>query len=209
MKTSTMCLLSVPMLAAGALTLAGCGRSASTPTTVTYRQVGICRTYETPNGIEQAKTNEGFAIFKIESVDNTKYNDLFNFDPGRLYVNQSNAQQMAGNVYEHGSVYSWNRRFVNKDPRFGKAMGVKYVGDTTLAKGEKLDDPGFAVIPVGTNNPSGGPEADQYNYKLEYDTGTNDRGNVQSINEGMLIIKTNPPDAKYSVVDNCKELSLL
>jgi hypothetical protein len=67
--------------------------------------------FETPNGAEEAKANEGFAIFKIETVDNTRYNDLFNFDPGRIYVNQSNVQQTAGNVYEHGSVYSWNRRF--------------------------------------------------------------------------------------------------
>ena len=61
-----------------------------------YHQVGICKTYETPSGTEEAKANEGFAIFKIESVDNSKYNDVFNFDPGRFYVNQSNAQQLCG-----------------------------------------------------------------------------------------------------------------
>jgi hypothetical protein len=208
MKTSTTCFLSVPLLVTGAVALSGCGRSPSAPTTVTYHQIGICRSYETPNGTEQAKTDEGFAIFKIDSVDNTKYNDLFNFDPGRLYVNQSSAQQMAGNVYEHGSVYSWNRRFVNKDPRFGKAMGVKYVAEATIAKGEKLDDTGFAVIPLATNNPTGGPEAEKLNFKLDYDTGTNERGSVQSVNEGMLLVKTNPPDTKYSVAENCKELSL-
>jgi len=197
------------MLVAGSVALSGCGRSTSAPTTVTYHQVGICNSYETANGTEQAKPNEGFAIFKIESVDNTKYNGLFNFDPGRIYVNQSNAQQLAGNQYEHGSVYSWNRRFVNKDPRFGRALGVKYVAEATIPKGQKLDDAGFAVIPLATNNPTGAPEDEQYNIQLAYDTGTDERGSVQSINEGMIIIKSNPPGAKYSVVDNCKNLSLL
>jgi hypothetical protein len=209
MKTSTRCFLSVPMLVAGSLTLSGCGRSTSAPTVVSYHQVGICKAYETPSGKEEAKSNEGFAIFKIETVDNTKYNDAFNFDPGRFYVNQSNAQQAGGNQYEHGSVYSWNRRFVNKDPRFGKALGVKYVADTIIAKGEKIDDAGFALIPLATNNPTGGPEAEKLNFQLAYDTGTSDRGNVQSVNEGMIITKTNPADAKYTVIENCKDLSLL
>jgi hypothetical protein len=208
MKTSTMRFLSVPMLVAGSVALSGCGRSTSAPTSFSYHQVGICKTYETTNGAEEAKPNEGFAIFKIESVDNTKYNDIFNFDPGRFYVNQSNAQQAAGNQYEHGSVYSWNRRFVLKDPRFGKAMGVKYVADAMIPKGEKIDDAGFALIPLATNNPTGGPEAEQLNFQLAYDTGTSDRGNVQSVNEGMILTKTNPADFKYTIVENCKELPL-
>jgi hypothetical protein len=208
MKSSTMGFWSVPMLIAGSIALSGCGRSTSAPTTVAYHQVGICKTFETSNGKEEAKANEGFAIFKIESVDNTKYNDIFNFDPGRFYVNQSTAQQTAGNQYEHGSVYSWNRRWVNKDPRFGKAMGVKYVAEATIAKGEKIDDAGFALIPLATNNPTGGPEAEQLNFQLAYDTGTSDRGNVQSVNEGMILTKTNPADTKYTVVENCKELAL-
>ncbi len=208
MKTSTRCFLSVPVLIAGSIALSGCGRSTSSPTTVSYHQVGICKSYETPNGVEQAKANEGFAIFKIEAVDNTKYNDFFNFDPGRFYVNQSNAQQLGGSKYEGGNVYSWNRRFVNKDPRFGKVLGVKYVSDATISKGEKLDDAGFAVIPLATNNPSGGPEAEALNFKLDYDTGTSERGSTQSVNEGMIITKTNPPDTKYTVVEDCKELSL-
>ena len=208
MKTSTRCFLSVPVLIAGSIALSGCGRSTSSPTTVAYHQVGVCKTYETPSGVEQAKANEGFAIFKIEYVDNTKYNDFFNFDPGRFYVNQSNAQQLGGSQYEGGNVYSWNRRFVNKDPRFGKALGVKYVSDATISKGEKLDDAGFAVIPLATNNPTGGPESEALNFKLDYDTGTSERGSTQSVSEGMIMTKTNPPDSKYTVVEDCKELTL-
>ena len=122
MKTSTISILSVPLLAAGSIALSGCGRSTSAPTTIAYHQVGICKGYQTQGTAEEkAGSNDAFAVFKIESIDNTKYNDLFNFDPGRFYVNQSNAEELKKNVY------SWNCRFVNKDPRFGKAMGVKYV----------------------------------------------------------------------------------
>lgn len=196
-------MLSVPLLIAGSVALSGCGRSTSAPTTITYHQVGICRSYLDLNGTEQkAKPDEGFAVFKIESVDNTKYNDLFNFDPERFYINQSNAEQRKGNVY------AWNRRFVNPDPRFGKAMGVKYIKAATIPKGEKVDDAGFALVPLATNNPTGGPEADALNFQFAYDTGTNERGNIESVSEGMLFVKTNPPDTKYTVIEECKELPL-
>jgi hypothetical protein len=203
MKTSTISILTVPMLIAGSIALSGCGRSTSAPTTITYREVGICTGYQTQGTAEEkAGPNEGFAVFKIESIDNTKYNDIFNFDPQRIYVNQSNAEQQKKNVY------SWNRRFVNPDPRFGKAMGVKYIASSTIPKGEKVDDVGFVLVPLATNNPTGGPEADALNFTLAYDTGTNERGNIESVNEGILFVKTNPPDTKYTVISNCKDLAL-
>jgi len=202
MKASTKCILSVPMLVAGSIALSGCGRSASTPTTITYHQVGVCKTYETPSGAQQAKNNEGFAIFKIESVDNTKYNNSFKFDPGRFYVDQTTVDGKSK------GIYGWDRRFVNKDPRFGKAMGVKYVAEAEIQAGQKLEDAGFALIPLATNNPTGIPEADQYNFQLVYDTGSDDRGNMVSASEGIIFVRTNPADTKWSVVEDCKELPL-
>ncbi len=202
MKASTKCFLSVPMLVAGSIALSGCGRSASTPTTITYHQVGVCKTYETPSGAQQAKNNEGFAIFKIESVDNTKYNNPFKFDPGRFYVDQTTVDGKSK------GIYGWDRRFVNKDPRFGKAMGVKYVAEAEIQAGQKLEDAGFALIPLATNNPTGIPEADQYNFQLVYDTGSDDRGNMVSASEGIIFVRTNPADTKWSVVEDCKELPL-
>jgi len=190
------------MLVAGSIALSGCGRSASTPTTITYHQVGVCKTYETPSGAQQAKNNEGFAIFKIESVDNTKYNNLFKFDPGRFYVDQTTVDGKSK------GIYGWDRRFVNKDPRFGKAMGVKYVAEAEIQAGQKLEDAGFALIPLATNNPTGIPEADQYNFQLVYDTGSDDRGNMVSASEGIIFVRTNPANTKWSVVEDCKELPL-
>jgi hypothetical protein len=203
MKTSTISILSVPLLAAGSIALSGCGRSTSAPTTITYHQVGICTGYQTQGTAEEkAGSNDGFAVFKIESIDNTKYGSLFYLDPERFYVNQSDAEQLKKNVY------SWNRRFVNPDPRFGKAMGVKYITTVTIPAGQKLDDVGFALVPLSINNPTGGPEADALNFKLAYDTGTNERGNIESVNEGIVLVKTNPADTKYTVVPDCKDLPL-
>ena len=89
-----------------------------------------------------------------------------------------------------------------------EGLGHEIRYPTDVAKGEKLDDVGFFPIPLATNNPTGGPEADKYNFKVVYDTGTGDRGNIESVSEGILIEKTNPPDATYSIIENCKELPL-
>jgi hypothetical protein len=90
------------MLVAGSIVLSGCGRSSSNPTNISYRQIGICKGYETPAGPITAAANEGFAVFKIESVDNTKYGSSFSLTPERLYVNQSTPAQAAGNLW------NWN-----------------------------------------------------------------------------------------------------
>jgi hypothetical protein len=90
MKTSHIAIWTLPLLAAGTIALSGCGkRSNANPTTITYSQIGACKTWTSQAGMEaKAKPNEIYAIFKIETVDNTKPSDIFTFDPQRLYVNQ-------------------------------------------------------------------------------------------------------------------------
>jgi hypothetical protein len=198
MKTSAMSFLSVPMLVAGSLALSGCGRSSSEPTNISYRPVGICKGYEAPAGPITAGANKGFAVFKIESVDNTKYGSSFTFFPERLFVNQSPPVLAAGTA---------NRRFVHPDPRFAQTMGFTSIPQTTIPAGEKLDINSVVTIPIGINAPSAGAEANQFSFELAYDTGTGDRGDQLNVNEGIVFTITNPPDAKWSVVENCKELS--
>lgn len=144
--------------------------------------------------------NEGFAVFKIDSIDNTNNGSSFYFDPVRFYVNQSKPE-------DKGNIYRQDRRFMLPDPRIGKALGVKYVDKIDVAKGEKVDDIGFVLIPLGTNNPSGGPDADKYNFNMTFDTGTGDRGTFDSVAEGIKIVKTNPADGQ-TIVDDCKNLAL-
>ena len=121
-------------------------------------------------------------------------------DVERFYINQSNPTQMAQ------GVYNWNRRFLNPDPRFARNLGYTKMENTPLAANEKRDVNSFVVVPLGINNPTEGPEDKQYNYEFVYDTGSNERGNIQSVSEGITFIKTNPPDFKYTVTENCKEL---
>ena len=198
MKTSTMCFLSVPMLVAGSIALSGCGRSSSNPTNISYRPVGICKGYETPDGPVTAGANKGFAVFKIQSVDNTKYDSRFTFAPERLFLNQSPPVLALGTA---------NRRFVHTDPRFAQTMGFTSIPETTLAAGEKHDINSVVLIPLSIINPSGGAEANQFSFELAYDTGVGDKGDQQNVNDGIAFTITNPPDAKWFVVDSCKELS--
>ena len=206
-----MCFLSVSMLVAGSIALSGCGRSPSNPTNISYQQVGICKGYETPDGPITLGANKGFAVFKIESVDNTKYDDDFVFAPARLFVNQFMPAQA------EGSVSKWYRRFVHPEPRFAQIMGYTSVPETTILKGAKLDINSFVLIPISINNSTGVAEANQFSFELAYDTGgeaaydiaTGERSSQTQpgVNEGIVLTKTNPPDSKWSVVENCKELS--
>lgn len=159
----------------------------------------MCKSYDMPTGIATAKTDEAFAVFKIQTIDNTKQNDNFNFDPTHLYVDQSSAEQKTK------SQSFQKRRFGNADPRFAQAMGVKRLEMANINAGEKRDTNGFIVVPVATNNTAGNPESAQYSFDLVYDTSTTEQ---QWGLGGVVLTKTNPPNTKYTIVENCKELAL-
>jgi hypothetical protein len=166
MRPSNTSILSASLLISGSIALSGCGRGA---TTISYRQAGICKAYDTAAGPVRARFDEAFAIFKIEAGDNTKPSESFDFDPTHLYVDQSTPEQRAKTA-----VWDRNRRFVYSDPRFAQNMGVSSAAETTIPGGAKREINGFAVIPLGINNPSGGPEANQYSFELAYDTWSTD-----------------------------------
>src|ERR1700720_3157504 len=123
MKTSNKAILSVPILVAWSIALSGCGkRSATNPTMISYSQVGVCKSYAT----QKAKPNEGFVIFKIETIDNAKQSDTFYLDPERLMVDQTTAE------FQQKDISRRSRRFINADPRFAQAMGVKGLARAAL-----------------------------------------------------------------------------
>jgi hypothetical protein len=95
------------MLVTMSIVLSGCDRGHGDPINISHRQVGICTGYDTAAGPVTARSDEAFAIFKIESVDNTKSSKSFGFDPTHLYVDQSNPEQQAKKA-----VWDRNRRFV-------------------------------------------------------------------------------------------------
>ena len=195
MKTSNIAFLSVPMLVAGSIALSGCGkRSATNPTMISYSQVGVCKSYAT----QKAKPNEGFVIFKIETIDNAKQSDTFYLDPERLMVDQTTAE------FQQKDISRRSRRFIDADPRFAQAMGVKGLARAAFPANEKTDVNSFVIVPLPLDIGLGGPNAKQYSFDLVYDTTTTE---VQVGSKDVVTTKTNAAVAKYPVVENCKELA--
>ncbi|MGA7384391.1 MAG: hypothetical protein WBW81_06785 [Methylocella sp.] len=184
--------------------LSGCGRGSGQPTNISYRQVGICKSFTAASGPVVSKADEGYAVFKIETVDNTKSNKAFAFDPKLLYVDQSTPEQHAKQLWE------WDRRYASMDARFSQGLGVSSAPETTIPAGGKLDVNGYIFIPLGINNPSHGPEENKFAFQLLHDSGTSENtasGQIR-ISEGIVFNKINAADTKGTVVENCKELAL-
>jgi hypothetical protein len=188
------------MLVAGLIALSGCGgRSGTNPTMISYSQLGVCKNYTTLTGNEEkAKLNEGFVIFKIETIDNSKQSDTFHLDPERLMVDQTSAE------FQQKDISRRSRRFINPDPRFAQAMGVKALARAAFPANEKTDVNSFVIVPLPLDIGLGGPNAKQYSFDLVYDTTTTE---VQIGSNEVVTTKTNAAVAKYAVVENCKELA--
>ena len=203
METSRLYFLAVPVLIAVSM-LSGCGRGSGQPTNISYRQVGICKSFVSASGPVTSKADEGYAFFKIQTVDNTKANKAFAFDPKLLYVDQSTPEQHAKQLWE------WDRRYASVDSRIPQSLGISLAAETTVPAGGKLDVNSFVVIPLGVNNPSHGPEANKLAFQLLHDSGTSENtasGQIR-ISEGIVFSKTNAADTNWTVVENCKELAL-
>jgi hypothetical protein len=200
MKTSKVAIWTVLPLAAGAIALSGCGkRSPTNPTVISYDQVGVCKAWTTSAGTEEkARPDEIFAVFKLETIDNSKPSNEFGFDPERIYVNQSTEAQLQKNLSFQ------DRRFMVADPRFVQAMGVSRPERGTIPGNQKLDVNGFFFVPVSANLPADKPPVGNA-FELTFDT-TNPIDQWQSASAGIVMTKTNP-DAKFTEVENCKELA--
>ena len=203
METPRLYFLSVPVLIAVSM-LSGCGKGSGQPTNISYRQVGVCKSYEGASGPVTLRADEGYAVFKIATVDNTKSNKAFAFDPKLLYIDQSTPEQHAKQLWE------WDRRYASTDSRFPQSLGISLAPETTIPAGGKLDANSFLVIPLGINNPSGGPEENKFAFQLLYDSGNSENtasGQIR-VSEGMVFNKTNAADTKWTVSENCKDLAL-
>jgi hypothetical protein len=202
METSRSCFLSVPVFIAGSM-LSACDRGPGLPTNISYRQIGICKGFEAASGPVTSKADEAHAVFKIETVDNTKSNKAFTFDPKLIYVDQSNPDQRGWDVRP---LY---RRFASMDSRIPQSLGVSLAPESMVPPGGKLDVNSFVVILLGLNNPSGAPEANKLAFELLLDsanTGNAEEAEIHAA-KGIVFNKTNAADTKWTVTENCKELS--
>jgi hypothetical protein len=155
------------------------------------------------SGPVTSKADEAHAFFKIETVDNTKSNKAFAFDPKLIYVDQSNPNQKGWDVRP---LY---RRFASMDSRIPQSLGVSLAPESMVPAGDKLDVNSFVVILLGVNNPSGGPEANKLAFELLLDsanTGNAEEAEIHAA-KGIVFNKTNPANTKWTVTENCKELS--
>ena len=95
---------------------------------ISYHQVGICKGYDTAAGSVTTRSDEAFAIFKIEAVDNTKPSGSFDFDPTHLYVDQSTPEQKAnGCVGQESSLCVFGLEIRAEHGRF-ECCGNHYLG---------------------------------------------------------------------------------
>lgn len=202
METSRSCFPFVPAFIAVSM-LSGCDRGPGLAANISYRQIGICKGFEAASGPVTSKADEAHAFFKIETVDNTKSNKAFTFDPRLLYVDQSNPDQKGWDVRP---LY---RRFASVDSRIPQSLGISLAPESTVPAGGKLDVNSFVVILLGVNNPSGGPEANKLAFELLIDsanTGNAEEAEIRAA-KGVVFNKTNAADTKWTVTENCKELS--
>ncbi|MGQ0443784.1 MAG: hypothetical protein ACT4O2_01330 [Beijerinckiaceae bacterium] len=198
-----MYFLSVPVFIALSM-LPGCGKGSSQPANISYSQVGICKGFQAASGPVVSKADEGYAFFKIASVDNSKSGKPFIFDPKLLFIDQSTPETHAKQLWE------WDRRYASTDSRFPQSLGIKLAPESTVPAGGKLDVNSFVVIPLGINNPSHGPVEYTLAFGLLYDSGNSENtasGQIR-ISEGIVFDRTNTDDSKWTVVEDCKELAL-
>jgi hypothetical protein len=132
METSRSCFPFVPAFIAVSM-LSGCDRGPGLAANISYRQIGICKGFEAASGPVTSKADEAHAFFKIETVDNTKSNKAFTFDPRLLYVDQSNPDQKGWDVRP---LY---RRFASVDSRIPQSLGISLAPESTVPAGGKLD----------------------------------------------------------------------
>ncbi|SFK27447.1 hypothetical protein [Methylocapsa palsarum] len=188
--------------AAAAIALAGCDKAPPGQTGITFRQIGVCKGFETASGKVTAPNGQAFAVFKVQELDNSKTAKGFLFDPANLYVDQSNATQKAGKV---GDL---NRRFSAPDTRLTQTTGAAKLDKVTVPSGEKKSVDGVTYTAIETNNPTGGPDAKQFDLSLLYDDWTSEKvytpeGWVSQV----VLTKLNPSDT-FTVVEDCKSLPI-
>ncbi|MGH6864517.1 MAG: hypothetical protein ACRECN_09695, partial [Methylocella sp.] len=132
------------------------------------------------------------------TIDNAKQNSVFYLDPERLMIDQTTAE------FQQKDISRRSRRFVDVDPRFVQAMGVKGLARAAFPANEKTDVNSFVIVPLHLDIGLGGPNAKTYSFDLLYDTTTTE---VQVGKNDIVTTKTNAAVTKFPVTENCKELS--
>ena len=132
-----------------AVMLIGCDNPS--PALVKYEQRGACNGFTSDGVATTAGPNRAYVVFRISTVSNTGSKPVdFNFDPARLYVDQSNPTAYV-------------------DPNLRLSTVNPFIPQGRLVKAGTTESFNGAVVAiVSTQDGDGAKEAAQTKYKLLY-----------------------------------------
>ena len=132
-----------------AVLLVGCDNAS--PALIKYEQRGACNGFTSDGVATTAGANRAYVVFRIGTVSNTGSKPVdFNFDPARLYVDQSNPTAYV-------------------DPNLRLSTVNPFVAQGRLVKAGATETFNGAVVAiVTTQDGDGAKEAAKTKYKLLY-----------------------------------------
>jgi hypothetical protein len=161
--------------------LSACGSS----TVINYHQVGACNGMQVTTGGAPTTTvsaggNAAFVIFQVESVDNSKMNTAFSFDPTQLYIKDT------------------PNRFLNPNSQLANVLANFNLVPTMVPAGKSLTLDGYGVTVVSTTTSDGAVEADKTSYFLT----------ESEPSSSVVMNKTNSSQTSWPYTPNCAGITL-
>jgi hypothetical protein len=159
--------------------------SQAPPVTITYHQVGACNGFATSSGLVSAGTNFAYVLFGIESIDNSAGTSPFDFQPTRLFVQQSVKDFVDPGLQLYPAI-----------------LGPFAAVPASVAPGLdlKFSVSAEAALIVSTTNPDGAVEADNRAYFLLYDRKTGD--------PPVKMVKSDAKQSSWPLTEDCSSISL-
>ena len=176
-----VCMPAITMYTGSSCLGPGC---AGVPVKIMYHQTGACNSWVIPPGVS-AGPNAAYVIFGIERIDNSLGTTTFNFDPDRVFVQQTGPRKFDSNLQLYPNV-----------------LGPFAVTTQTLAPGVNR---GFAVSAQGativtTTTLDGAIEANQTAYFLQYDR--------QPTDPQITFVKSDATRTSWPLTQDCKTIVL-
>lgn len=152
--------------------------------TISYSQVGACNGFKSSSdNFVSAGPQAAFLVFHVLVINNANSKIPFNFDPGKMFVNQT------------------SRRFIDGSLTLPQAPGVFRAQALTAPAGaSSVPVNGVAVTTVTTSNQNGAAEANQTSYFLLYDRAPGD--------PGVVMNKSNANITSFPNTEDCTALAL-
>lgn len=159
--------------------LAGCDNAS--PALITYEQRGACNGFASSGVTTSAGPRRAYVVFHISTVSNKGSKPVdFNFDPARLYVDQTNPSAFA-------------------DPNSQLAGANPFIVPARLVKAGTTETfNGAVVVIVSTQEDDGARQASQTKYNLLYSAVGKPGAQTQDATPGIT---------RWTYTPNCTDIS--